>query len=751
MRYTFTLLSACLGSVCAMASHVTPEQALNRLQSAEGQFAPAANAVAARLVARPANIYVFSAGEGYMILPADDCAPALLGYASKGEFETNPALEYWLGEYSRQIQYAADNGLKISVSSPRPDREAIAPMTETRWNQGAPYNDLCPELNGTRCVTGCVATAMAQVLKFHNYPAKGEGTHSYSWSTGNQELTFDYGSTTFDWDLMTNRYDSSSTAAQKKAVATLMEACGISVNMEYTASESGAVSRHICPALIDNFRYDKALWMPERNYYGLTEWEDMIYADLAQGLPVLYGGQGSAGGHQFVCDGYSTDGYFHFNWGWGGMSDGYFLLTALDPPALGIGGGAGGFNYDQSVALGVKPAVSGSDYHYIVYCTSGFTTSTTSTMAGQSVTFDGGYYNFSFATMPDDSKLGIAIEAADGTKTYVEYYTMKGIKPLSGFSEMSVRIPADIADGTYTVTPAFSVGGKWQPVPVSLSGNPSYTMTVSNGNVTLSSSEAPEITVSGLTLTTDLYWNCDCNITFNVVNEGTDEYYGAVVPVLISADGQSLVAEGATYPVDVDGGATLACDYTGTFSTNGSAPEAGSYYLGIVDSSTGSLLGQPIMVTLNAEPAYTSISVSNLQLLSPNPVTNTSSVSFSMTVGCLQGYYAGTVTLAVFRASGGESVASKSSSSLYLGAGESSNIQVDADLAALESGNYMAAVFEGSSQKTDAVYFSIETAGLTDVNAETDSEGYFDLLGRYSLNPTRPGFYLTPGRKLIVR
>ena len=201
--------------------------------------------------------------------------------------------------------------------------------------------------------TGCVATAMAQVMKYFNWPEKGAGTGKATDSSG-KSYAMDLG-VTFSWNDMKAQYNEGNyTSPQASAVALLMKACGYAVGMKYGPSESGAGSVAIPSALVDNFGYDGGVRLCMRTYYGREEWEGMIYDNLAHVGPVLYTGTTNlGGGHAFVCDGYSTDGYFHFNWGWSGMYDGYYLLTALNPEGEGTGGFAGGYNIGQEVVLGI--------------------------------------------------------------------------------------------------------------------------------------------------------------------------------------------------------------------------------------------------------------------------------------------------------------------------------------------------------------------------------------------------------------
>lgn len=738
-----------LGAIALHAAPVTPQQALRRLQkSALPMHRVAADrSYTAQTVDSLPGLYLFTSPHGYMVLPADDAAPALLAYADSGELDiaANPTLRWWLSTYSRQIEEAQRLGLETTPVM-RPSRASIAPLTDTRWNQSAPYNDLCPELNGERCVTGCVATAMAQVLRYHSYPTKGTGTHSYTWQEGNETLSFDY-DTEFDWADMPYVYDSSSTAAQNAAVAKLMYACGVSVDMSYDPSDSGALTTAIAPALMEHFGYDKGMWNPQRAYYGLSDWEQIIYDDLAKGLPVLYAGVGSAGGHQFICDGYSQDGYFHFNWGWGGMSDGYFLLTALDPPALGIGGGAGGFNSEQSVILGIQPQQPGSQQKVVILCGQGFEAAQQTVQLGNPAYFTGGFYNYSCEAIPPGTTFGIQTTAEGQAPVYhTSVVTTDSMANGYGYSRIGMLFPSSMAEGTYTVRPAFKpVDGEWAVIPSPLSANQELTTTVSNGTVTFTEPSAPSLTVTDLALTSPLYWEEEFTLSFTTSNPGKDEYYATLVPVLISTDGQSLVAEANTYPIDLQAGETQSQQYSGTFSAS-SAPAAGSYLLTLMNTETGQAMATPIEVTLKAKPASTSVQVNNFAVASQDE----DKVTFAMDVQCTEGYYGGAVTVAVFPLSGGRSVTQGSSTTVHVEAGSTQQATATIDTSSLAPGTYMAAVYGGSQQLTNAVQFTVKTeTSIADVVTGT-VEAAYNLRGQ-RVGDSYRGIVIAGGKKILRR
>ena len=362
----------------AIASPVTPEQALARLGGDRAAMrAPGKNGVTPALVmtatteAGAPAVYVFNRPDdgGYMLLSADDEAYPLLGYADDGAFDPAnipPAMQWLIDEYARQIRYAVENpvaapGLSAAsaaLAASRAGRRAIEPMIKTDWDQIAPYNNMCPQDGLTRTYTGCVATAMAQVMNYWKYPERGQGTITYTSTTIQKRLSLDLSLRAFDWDnMLPTYYPGQYNEKQADAVAYLMKACGFSVKMDYGTDSSGALAMLIRHGLVKYFNYDGNAVYDLRLFHSATEWEQMIYDNLKDVGPILYGGASTiGGGHSFICDGYDGEGYFHFNWGWTGMSNGYFSLDALNPDSLGSGGGnGGGYNFTQDAVFGIQP------------------------------------------------------------------------------------------------------------------------------------------------------------------------------------------------------------------------------------------------------------------------------------------------------------------------------------------------------------------------------------------------------------
>ena len=314
------------------------------------------------------NVYVFSTEKSFVLVAADDCVQPILGYSLTGrfDFENMPDNKRaWIQGYSDEIRYAVDNQLRASsevaqqwqdLTEGNPNTgkatTAVAPLLQTQWNQSSPYNMLCP--GGS--VTGCVATAMAQIMKYWNYPEHGIGSHSYTHATYG-ELSADFQSTNYDWTHMTNTYTNNSTETQKLAVATLMYHCGVAVNMNYSPNASGAGSVIVAEALRNYFNYSSEIVYHVRSDYADNAWIAMLKNDLNLNRPIWYHGTGSGGGHAFVFDGYNSNNYFHVNWGWGGYCDEYYAINNLNPGPGGIGSGTNGiYNDDQGAIFGIRPS-----------------------------------------------------------------------------------------------------------------------------------------------------------------------------------------------------------------------------------------------------------------------------------------------------------------------------------------------------------------------------------------------------------
>lgn len=290
--------------------------------------------------------YAFNAGDsGFVIVSADDRFRPIVGYSDEGPFETenmSPELAFYLEKIieartSRNAVVFDDTEQEwLSVATTghmlsRNGGRSVDYICTTKWNQDSPYNYYAPEASsgpGGRCYAGCVATAMSQVMKHWDYPTQGSGSHSY-YCQGYGSQSANFGAATYDWEHMPDRLQGAS-QQEIEAVALLMYHCAVAVDMQFSPSGSGANSWDVPDAIERYFSYSNQASLKSRDYYSLINWQNMLKESHDLGWPVYYSGFSNSGGHAFVCDGYDDSDLFHFNWGWGGSSDGYFVIDEID-------------------------------------------------------------------------------------------------------------------------------------------------------------------------------------------------------------------------------------------------------------------------------------------------------------------------------------------------------------------------------------------------------------------------------------
>ena len=318
-------------------------------------------------------VYSRSNGEeGFVIVSGDDRLPPVLAYSNDNSFTSDnlpPAVRYWLECYTQE--YTVLNNSCNSSTYPEEEttdhateRQGVSPLlNNTMWGQGNPYNLLCPTTNeGGRCVTGCVATAMAQGMAYHQWPLCGQGRISYLSQKNAIMVDFDLSQHPLHWDKMLSTYTQGKYSSEEAyAVAELMAGCGASVFMDYGTDASGAFQHDMLKALVRNFDYDPDGAFLQREMFSTPEWHRILINELEAGRPVNYAGQSQTDfGHSFVIDGYQQGNYiypyYHLNWGWNGSCDGYYLLTNLLPTDnRGNMAVNSPFSTGQEMLIGVKP------------------------------------------------------------------------------------------------------------------------------------------------------------------------------------------------------------------------------------------------------------------------------------------------------------------------------------------------------------------------------------------------------------
>ena len=646
------------------ARTLSAEQALARVSGGASGATRVQAMVSPKLVATGTykgltTYYVYSSEKSAMILSASDITAPVVGYLDRpveAGTQMPPQLVAWLDKFGKCLQIAETNepakikkngavalpfanvkGVQAHFGDSRKapakaTRQDISPLLKTTWDQGAPYNNLCP--SGT--YTGCVATAIAQAMKYYNYPDMGTGYVSTKYN--NQTLSMNLGSTPLAWSDMLDSYPSanSGTEAQRTAVATLMKAVGYSVKMSYGKDASGALSLAVPSALVNNFKYDNAAEVVTRAYYEDEVWSQMIYDELAAGRPVLYSGSGEGGGHEFVCDGYKADnGYFHFNWGWSGAYDGFFSMDNMVPEGQGAGGNQGGFNDGQDALIGFQKPVAGSKKPESFFGLSegnlqgsanGRVVTLTSSREGLFLNMGSYLANFD---------IGFALRSSSGSVTNYTWYSNQSIQPGHGVAEFECNIPTSVADGTYEIYPVYRLNGAstWVPVRIPV-GTPEYvTITISGNTIECTNHGVEPVdekwTFSNLSLSAiPLEAGTPFTLYSDVTNNTSEAGSMNLVAVIANANYNILNTDFENFITKV----TLNPGETTELGLNGNVPAnipAGNYLVAIMDADQYMLLaGGQVAVTSDAVD-YSKLKISSFKT---NPATLEAGKDFVATI-----------------------------------------------------------------------------------------------------------------------
>lgn len=433
---------------------------------------------------------IYGNAGGYAVVSKDDTFSPILGYSDTAMSDNPaPAFLWWLETINKSMENMLANGTEPQHVQPAPEyRTSVPELLTTRWGQDTPYNLQCPEytVNNVKYnyVTGCVATAMAQIMKYHNYPEKGYGKTIYRLNPGDgATLTIeaDFGNTTYDWANMLDSYiPGRYNDEQANAVATIMYHCGVSVRMNYAKDGSGAFSYDACTALRTNFLYDKNIKHYSRDFMPNEEWMNIIYRELNDNCPILYGGVTTANaGHAFVFDGYDADGLVHVNWGWNGESNGYYDVASLN-----------GFSEGQNMVIIRLPNDDRFESQYHSMWGLGYKLVITKTITALKVSCDA-LYNMDVDKFTGELALmALNTETGDKTNLSTIYGTnvLSGIKYGSGMSLSGVSVPyTQLSDGTYRIYLATksTLETDWQPVRSKETVNNSYILVKNGSNVTL--------------------------------------------------------------------------------------------------------------------------------------------------------------------------------------------------------------------------------------------------------------------------
>ena len=404
------------------------------------------------------DYYIFNDEQngGYVIIGGDERQQAVLGYSPDGHFDANNISDNFqvlLDGFAKQAAYLRTHPNYAPPVARRVTGVVVSPLLDCEWGQGFPYNNMCPTVGDVHCLTGCVATAFAQILYYHKWPEKGKGQISYD--SDGQTFSADFSQSTYRWDLMLPSYDENSSQVSQDAVALLMKDVGYAFNTFYGIEDSGASGD--AKSLIDYFDYDQSMRILFREYCNQETWDNTIVEELKNKRPVYLNGGSPTGGHAMVIDGCDSDGYFHINFGWYGKDNGYFATSGIY------------YNGDQSILVGIKKNEGGQKAY--TFCA-----------------------NDDFVYLPEEGWMtitGYGIRIYHYGRSDDDYYAATAVENIATHEIIYCSehkygrdywISVDLPDGDYKVYPvARGEGQDWQKVLFSDNRQSYVDLNVTNG------------------------------------------------------------------------------------------------------------------------------------------------------------------------------------------------------------------------------------------------------------------------------
>lgn len=542
----FTVAFAAFVCLSAEGKVITPAEALDRCYGIEESDAngilPKFNheeITSVIYVNGTPCAYVFSnETNGYAVVNADSRGEAFLGYGDsvlEKDADLPPAMIWWIEQYANEIRNLPETPVYGEVDENRNDAwPSIEPLCTSRWGQGHPYNMFCPEIDGQKTWSGCVATSMAQIMYHFQWPLYGRGSHSYFWN--NQEISADFSSMEFNWNDMLDSYMDNETYSlqQAEAVGLLNYACGVAVDMNYGLDGSGAEGEYQAEALMKYFDYGKCTTLLERKDFYTKDWESLMYSSLKAGAPVAYMGNASGGGHAFLLDGYENDGFFHFNWGWTGDANGYFRLSSINPYQEEFPGYIYGYNRSQKA---VVFAIPGNVRDTPLVVMSNRTSLSGSVATDSSVlTLKGDFmYYGNAATVV---RAGVEVSNVSGESWIIEGSALT-LESQSHVAEISVGLP-ELPVGAYSLTPVYHDGDEWQSISTFVGNPKSVVMTVGEDNIYFDTIEKSPLVLADMKYNTPFYMGYPFEIEFEIRNDNTFEQYIKYYVVFLNLNGELI-------------------------------------------------------------------------------------------------------------------------------------------------------------------------------------------------------------------
>ncbi len=644
-RLTFSFLTLCFALIVA-AEPIGKRAALytakaymlakgKSISQNQAPFKASSNGVTQQNGEENAYYYVFNAGgnDGYVIVSGDDRVEPILGYVDQGSFDPENIPENMremLQMYADEIKFVIDNDIQQDDpiikkrSKVSGTRHSVGEILTTRWNQGKPYNITCPDYykeddekettalpKRSGPATGCTATAMAQVMYFYKYPEKtkkiipGYSLTYTSKKNGSQKTTTlpSIPRSVIKWDDMQDIYeweDNHVANAQDSAVANLMRYCGQAVNMHYGPSSGANFSAE---AYIDYFGYDQRAWVGERRDFSIDDWFDLIYNEISQGYPVLMSGFSSGGGHAFVLDGFDGDNLFHLNWGWGGGSNGWFLVGILNPgdnSGIGASSSSDGYSMSQRALFNLRlPGTPKSEGYLSISDVTIINSSIKAKFTNRTGSTNG--FHTGIVTIKENGELELV-----GTKLNIPSMT-------NGSSQTKTfQIAGKLPEGTYKLSPASkpAKSEEWQAeydfqnqyIEAVVDSEGAVVLNMKSPIPTYESISIDTITFPGTRIVEQ---NQEVKVTFR--NEGK-EYYKTIY--LLASKTQEKIYAKSKSQVAIHAGETL--DISFFFKPE----ETGTYNLWLATDERGNnVIGEGTMeVITEAEAVKASLTVTEYKI-----------------------------------------------------------------------------------------------------------------------------------------
>lgn len=751
MRKTILILASLFACLVMTAGEVTEQEALETAkQVLRGRTFQQRTQHRAQQQGKE-QFYVFNADrqDGFVIVSADDRTVPVLGYSETGSlnYAALPShIKAWLDSYADQIK-AIEGGMAPAPTTALGD--PVAPLLTCHWDQDLPYNLQCPKKGDELCMTGCVATAMAQVMYYHRLPVLPVGALD-GYSSGGVKVSSLPG-TTFKWDLMRDDYLTTDTDEGADAVAELMRYCGQAVNMTYSPDGSGAVV--YATTLSGYFGFSKAARNVSRTSFTTAAWEQMIYEELKAKRPVLYEGYNDTGGHEFVIDGYDGNGLFHVNWGWSGSSDGYFVLSVVNPDARGIGGGtsSNGYTLSQGATIGIQPDGGEAAAAPNIFFTSSYNSSSyTRTSSAKDFTFDAkGYVSF-FGEDPFVIDHAWALCKLGVVKKILASKMDMSVSPNQWNSvSQEVAFGAGLADGIYELRQMYRAAGMEEWGFCAFYDNNILLAEINGNKLTLKySSEIPDVVkVNGVTIDGIMKQTRPMTATINWTNQGylpSQRFYIWAGKNLVGT-AESYMAPGETGDVDIN----FEVSTSGTVTIKVTTDEEGTdvvYSQEVtISKATSQRLSSTISVT-NATAGKVEGTVIKADVTLDNIGTNTYDdyITLSAWYDGGDGYlYYQTESPFRVQLAADETTVLKNCEITGLQVGKTYYLSVD---------YFSVGGVEESNMDNDHSYTMVQPTGIGEVTVspQRPKTGLYDLRGR-QLSTPRKGIIIQNGKKYVVK